>query len=93
MKRDRGANVDNEQVDSVLGDNVDRQIVIGTLSLPTATIRINISQVELINPTLCVAPQQQRRTYGCCLKIRNWRRALGALEEAQSSPLRQIFLC
>ena len=39
MKRDGGANVNNEQVDSVLGNDVDRQIVVGTLSLlPTAII-------------------------------------------------------
>ena len=48
MERDRGADVDNEQVDAVLGDNVDRQVVVGTLPLPTVIrmiIRINISKV------------------------------------------------
>ena len=45
MKGDLGADVDNEKVDSVLGNNVDRQIVVGTLSLPTtAIISINIAK-------------------------------------------------
>ena len=45
MKRDLGANVNNEKVDSVLGNNVDRQIVVGALSLlPTAIISINIAK-------------------------------------------------
>lgn len=45
MERDRGADVDNEQVDAVLGDDVDRQVVVGTLPLSTVTIiAINISK-------------------------------------------------
>ena len=48
MERDRGANVDNEQVDSVLGDDVDRQVVVRTLPLPTVIIvTINISNARV----------------------------------------------
>ena len=45
MERDRGTDVDNEQVDPVLGDDVDGQVVVGTLPLATGKrIRINISK-------------------------------------------------
>ena len=56
MERDRGADVDNEQVDSVLGDHVDRQVVVGTLPLPAVTIiPINISNAKLMDAILhCV---------------------------------------
>ena len=37
--------MNNEKVDSVLGNNVDRQIVVGALSLlPTVIISINIAK-------------------------------------------------
>ena len=38
MEEDLGADVDNEQIDAIFGDDVDRQIVVWTLSLPAATL-------------------------------------------------------
>ena len=38
MKRDLGADMDNEQIDSILGYDIYREIVVWTLSLPTAIL-------------------------------------------------------
>ena len=72
MEGDRGADVDNEQVDSVLGDHVDRQVVVGTLPLPAVTIiPINISNAKLMDVIYIVCCSSAPEEENIWLVLRN----------------------